>query len=119
MIEGNVIKFGYGDIVVTVCEDVFATVLIFEQIAPSLICGSSVNLVEGDISFGTTRTLTGRFEDFNEFLKQLELVHERKTNVFAFKDLVFDFTKYHPTSVKVMIDKAKAAIQKTLMCYAV
>ena len=116
MIEGNVLKFGYGDICVGGRQ--FRQSVTFRQFKPPANCGDKI--IEKNIEY-TGEELELHLCDLNEyarFVAILKCVKSGKCNIFGFKNLIFDFTNYNEKSVDTCIRKADEAIESYLRCMA-
>lgn len=100
MIEGNTLKFGYGDIAV----NTKGLKLRFIPFKPPVEVGTHCAdlFKNGDIeAIGEPISIKfSDLKDFTELLKKLKDVDENK--VFEFKGYVFDFTNYNKTSVEIL-----------------
>ena len=115
MIEGKVLKFGYGDICVGVNQPRFQ--ISFQQFKPPAKCGET--LENKNIEFiGEKIIITLSFEDSNSFCKLLKEVENKNITEFEFKEYTFDFSNYNSESIKVCRTKARQAIYLHMMCIA-
>lgn len=114
MIEGNVFKFGYGDI----CVGADSTGQIsFQQFKPPACCGEY--LYGKDIEFiGEKIIIKLSFEESNILYKYLKEVECQKITQFTFKDYIFDFTNYNKESIAVCKRKVQEAVRLLIMCIA-
>lgn len=100
MIEGNTLKFGYGDIAVSTK----GLKLYFTPFKPPVEVGTPCDdlFKNGDIeAIGEPISIGfSDLKDFTELLKKLKDVDENK--VFEFKGYIFDFTNYNKISVEVL-----------------
>jgi len=112
MIEGNVLKFGYGDIGVY-CDHLGR--LVFSQLKTRYRCGAE-NFSRSDIGEGLCISLD--YKDYKTLDLYLKSV-SGEVKKFEFKDYIFDFTNYNEDSVKVVRTEARKAINKFLSLIAV
>ena len=114
MINGNRLKFGYGDIAVG--SDGLTQRMSFRQFKPPAKCGDQVL---DDIEYiGDEIILKFSYEDYCEFSKKLEQVYNKETAEFIFKGYVFDFTNFNEESIKVCKKHLNGAMQYYFMCMA-
>ena len=114
MINGNRLKFGYGDICVK--SDALTQRISFQQFKPPTECGCNV---PEDVKFiGNEIILEFSYEDYCEFSKKLEQVYNKETAEFIFKGYVFDFTNFNEESIKVCKKHLNGAMQYYFMCMA-
>ena len=114
MINGNRLKFGYGDIAVG--SDGLTQRMSFRQFKPPAKCGDQVL---DDIEYiGDEIILKFSYEDYCEFSKKLEQVYNKETAEFIFKGYVFDFTNYNEESVKVCKRRSDSAMYSYFLCMA-
>lgn len=114
MIEGNRIKFGYGDI--SVGANQINRTITFQQFKPAEKCG---NEVPESVEFiGDEINLQINYADYIEFSNNLKLVQCKEIYEFSFKDYIFDFTNWNETSIKVCNDKALHAMSLYILCLA-
>ena len=105
MINGNRLKFGYGDIAVS--SDGLTQ------------RGKGGDQVLDDIEYiGDEIILKFSYEDYCEFSKKLEQVYNKETAEFIFKGYVFDFTNFNEESIKVCKKHLNGAMQYYFMCMA-
>lgn len=115
MIEGNRLKFGYGDIAVS--GNPFTQKIRFRQFKPPAICGDK--LVGSDVEYvGEPVYVT--LEDLDDYHALIDLLNDigRVAMVFVFKGITFDFIKYNSESVRVCKTKAHEAISSYMMSFA-
>ena len=101
MIEGNILRFGHGDISIT--ADIITNTINFKQISTQLECGT---VSPKDINY-TDNIINIRINDFDEyyeFYKCLREVNKRNITQFTFKDYVFNFNNYNEKSI-IVIEK--------------
>lgn len=100
MIKGNVIEFGYGDVVVGVLP--YRKCITITNIKPPLVCGSRLTDVNA-VEWGKTIEI---YEDnLHDIYKLIQTVNE-DNRVVRYNDWTFDFTNYNKESVRVVRDKA-------------
>ena len=115
MIQGNRLCFGYGDIAVEY-EFKKSKQVTFYQMAYSLECGLSSLEVE---KIGEPIELCFQDEeDYNEFVKRLNLVDAGESKEFTFHDILFDFSHAEKASVSVCKDAARRAMFPFLIALA-
>ena len=114
MIDGNRLKFGYGDI--GVGSDKLTQRMSFQQFKPPVKCGDRVSK---DIEYiGDKIILKISYEDYREFSKCLEQVSNRELTEFIFKGYIFDFTNYNEKSIDACKKHLKNAMQWYFTCMA-
>ena len=100
MIEGNTLKFGYGDIAVSTK----GFNLIFTPFKPPVEVGTNCfSLFKSGEIEAIGEAIYIKFtdlKDFKELQEKLENVYENK--VFEFKEYTFDFTNYNEISVGIL-----------------
>ena len=115
MIEGNAIKFGYGDVAVN--SSCFMQAIIFRQFKPCANCGDKI--IDGEVEFiGDTIKIEIDYDDYKEFIKNLEKVSNKEISKFTFKDYIFDFENYNENSIKACRKHIDLAISCYIMCLA-
>lgn len=102
MIDGKIIKAGYGDIAV----GNFGWHIQFTPFKPPLEVGTTVRDLFGNgdiVPTGDTITITLNSDsDFAELKAKLEGVRPKKASkIFEFKGYTFDFSNYNEKSVEV------------------
>ena len=107
MINGNRIKFGYGDIGVHAgcCGNIK-----LRQFKPVQECGSrvdrdAVEWIGDEVNIGSS------VYDMFELKKRLNQVKEQKCFEFEFDGYVFDFTNYNVESVLACLKQVEQAIR--------
>ena len=114
MIEGNRLKFGYGDICVG--SDGLTQRMSFQQFKPPAKCGDRVS---EDVEYiGEEIILQFSYEDYCWFIKNLEQVSNKESTEFLFKGHVFDFTNFNEESIKVCKKHLNSAMQYYFMWMA-
>ena len=114
MINGNRLKFGYGDICVR--SDGLTQRMSFQQFKPHTECGGNV---PEDIEYiGEEVVLQISYEEYCEFNKYFEQVYNKETTEFIFKGYVFDFTNFNEESINVCKKHLNSAMQCYFMCMA-
>ena len=114
MINGNRLKFGYGNIAVG--SDELTQRMSFQQFKPHAECGGNV---PEDIEYiGDEIILKFSYEDYCEFSKKLEQVYNKETAEFIFKGYVFDFTNFNEESIKVCKKHLNYTMRYYFMCMA-
>lgn len=103
MITENIIKFGYGDIVIIGSTKRIS----FQQTKTTGNCGG---VVPENIEYtGKKIILDITYEDYCELCKNLKAVKNKEISKFTFKDYIFDFENYNEESINVF---------KTHLCIA-
>ena len=97
MIDGNRLKFGYGDICVR--SDELTQRMSFQQFKPPAKCGDRVS--EDAEYIGDEIVLEFSYEDYCEFSKNLERISNKEIIEFLFKGYAFDFINFNEESIKV------------------
>lgn len=114
MIEGNRLKFGYGDIAVG--SSGLNQTMRFQQFKPPTICGSSVS---DDVEYiGEAITIDLSYKDYCEFNENLNLVSAKIITEFTFKGYIFNFENYNKESINVCKKHLESAMQWYFMCMA-
>ena len=112
MINGNRLKFGYGDIAVG--SDGLTQRISFQQFKPPTECGGNVS---EDVEYiGEEVILQISYEEYCEFNKQLKSVLFNSISTFSFKGYIFDFTNYNEESVKVCKRHSDSAMYNYFLC---
>lgn len=115
MIDGKVLKFGYGDICIG--HTGFNLQLTFRGFKPPKEIGERI-LKNEDIEFLTdTVKVDVTIEECFQLKSILNNIEEYD-NVFEFKGYVFDFTKNNTTSLKVLLKQIDSLISRSIMCLA-
>lgn len=114
MINGNILKFGYGDI--SVGSDGLKQRISFQQFKPPGECGGYVP--EGVKYIGEEIVLQISYDEYHEFNEQLKSVLSKEIFTFNFKGYVFDFTNYNEESVKVCKKRLDSAMYIYFLCMA-
>lgn len=114
MIDGNILKFGYGDIAVG--SDGFAQIISFQQFKPPAECGC--NVTEDVEYIGEEIALQISYDEYREFNEQLKSVLSKEISTFNFKGYIFDFTNYNEESVKVCKKRSEIAMYSYFLCMA-
>ena len=115
MINGNRLKFGYGDICVK--SDALTQKMSFQQFKPPAKCG---DMISGDVEYiGNEIVFEISYEDYCEFGKYLEQVSNKETVEFYFKGYMFDFTNFNEESINVCKKHLNSAMRWYFMCMAV
>lgn len=99
MIEGNTIKFGYGDVIV---RNRILHIDI-QQVKSPGECGEHPYDGEYEVC-GTRVDIELNHEEYKEYLFLLDAVENRMISSFSFKGWVFDFTNYNAESMRVCRD---------------
>lgn len=114
MIEGNRLKFGYGDIAVG--TDELTQIMTFQQFKPPAKCGDQLS---DEMEYiGDEIILQFSYKDYCEFNKNLKRVSNKEMTEFLFKGYVFDFKILNEESIKVCKKQLSSAMQWYFMCIA-
>ena len=115
MIDGNVIKFGYGDVAVGGLR--LEQQMRFQQFKPPAKIGDHVypDKVEW---VGEVIRLDISYEEYRLFKDSLQEVRDKHIETFEFKGYIFDFTNYNEESIDVCNRKANEAMYCYFMCLA-
>lgn len=100
MIEGNTLKFGYGDIAVRTTGLKLTLVPFKPPVEVGTHCTKLFESGEIEAIGEPIHIEFTDFKDFKELQKKLEDVYENK--IFEFKGYIFDFTNYNKTSVEII-----------------
>ena len=109
MIDGNVLKFGYGDIAVN-CNSLIQAIT-FQQFKPPQECGE--NIPKDAEYIGDIIILDFSYDEYNKFNQLLQIVQDRNISKFTFKGYEFNFENYNEKSVKV----CKKYLQRAMLLY--
>lgn len=114
MIDGNILKFGHGDIAVGYRV---TGILTFQQFKPPEECGSYVS---DNVEYTSEQIIINFtcYEEYLELSNKLKDVKSKNISTFEFKDYIFDFTNYNEKSVEVCERYLKRAMSWYLMCCA-
>lgn len=103
MIEGKVIKFGFGTIVIS--GDDFTKVLTLSYIEPPKEVGGLIResiLPIEEVKFKYNK-------DMEKFYEDLKMVDEENCKI-EFRGFTFDFTEYNTKSVNALMVRVKKVI---------
>ena len=114
MIDGNVLKFGYGDIAV----GSYNAIMTFQQFKPHGQCGDCLKYGENIEFIGEKIEIKLSYEEFLVLSLHFESVYKGNIKVIPFKDYVFDFTNYNQKSVQVCKEHLNNAMRLYTMCMA-
>lgn len=110
MIIGNVIKLGYGDVVVSSCGLGYMD---FTNIKPPLEIGSTIRK-DIDIEYGLRIKI---YEDNDWELYDLIKTVNINNRIVEYKGYVLDFSNYNEESVRIVKDKAYNTVNiRALAC---
>ena len=111
MIKGNIIEFGYGDVLVGACGCGYVE---FTNIKPPLKCGQTVYPeMYDELEIGLTVKL---YEDEVWDLYHLINTVNKENKIIEFKGYILDFSNYNKESVRVVSDHAYKTVN--IMCLA-
>ena len=114
MINGNRLKFGYGDICVR--SDGLTQRISFQQFKPPAECGGNV---PEDVEYiGDKIILEFSYEDYCEFSNYLKQVSDKEITDFIFKGYIFDFANFNEESIKACKKHLNSAMRYYFMCMA-
>lgn len=118
MIEGNRIKFGYGDICVG--ASAFKQQVTFQQFKPPAEPGENVPY---DVEFTSEQIvidldLNSSFKIYNDILRSMRYVKERKITEFEIKGYILDFSNYNEKSIDVVNRALNEAARLYMMTIA-
>jgi hypothetical protein len=114
MIDGNVLKFGYGDIATG--ADVFSRAITFQQFKPPGECGDTLDCEVEYI--GEEIVLQLSYEEYCKLDKLMIQIINKNIVMFSFREYIFDFSNYNEESVRVVRRKLNEAISWYLLCCA-
>lgn len=100
MIKGNVIEFGYGDVLV--CADQIKGCITITNINSILNCGEIVKDINL-LSYGEKIEI---YEDNLHDIFNLMCEVSEENRIVKYNGWTFDFSNYNDESVRVVIDKA-------------
>lgn len=95
VIKGDIIKFGYGDVVVGSCGRGYVS---FTNIKPPLECGQSITK-DINVEYGLSVTI---YEDEDWDLYKLIKTVNKDNRVVKYRDYTLDFSNYNQKSVDVV-----------------
>ena len=98
MIEGNILKFGYGDIAVK--SGPYVDAIRFTQFKPPAECGDDLKGKAIEYIGEPVEIKFNSYKECIEFSKLMDSVLNKNIELFTFKDYIFDFTNYNELSVK-------------------
>ena len=114
MIEGNRLKFGYGDICVSAHS--ILGYMTFQQFVPPSNCGDKV---EREVEFvGECIKIPVNCDGYDELSNWLYEVENHIIDSFEFKGYIFDFSNYNKESIRVCKKYAYRAISGYLLSLA-
>lgn len=118
MIEGNKIRFGYGDI--TVLGDPVSSIIEIKQIKPPVNVGTDINFIRDSIEYvGDPIRIKLDLDSYTTFSNRLCLVENQYKLSFEFNEYIFDFSKFNLDSIAVLKDMAKLAISNYIRLMAI
>jgi len=100
MIEGNVLKFGYGTLEVEDLPDRCG--LMFRHFTPALTCGAKV-FPQHVTYIGNPVYCYVEPDDYDMFLHSLNRVKSEEIDIFEYNGHVFDFSNAEPISAEMCI----------------
>ena len=114
MITNNVLKFGYGDILVR--SDSVKQTISFQQFEPSSICGGPVSENPEFIGEEIIFNISG--DDYYLLQNNLRKVRNYAISVFDFKGYRFDFVNLNLGSIDAIKEHLHNAMSLYFMCCA-
>lgn len=115
MIEGNIIKFGYGTAILH--GDSFTRVLTIKYMKPPKEVGTQL-LPETYEEMELIEKLTFQYsKDMKDLLRDLDSINETN-NKIDFRGYTFDFSNYNPKSVEVLKEHLKSVIRGFILALA-
>ena len=112
MVEGNRIKFGYGDVAI---GSKYMTIII-NSIKPPQEVGTKIedkNMIQSSFSI-----ILDDWVDILELTNLIKLIKDHKKDSFEFKGYVFDYSNYNEASIKVLEKHLSNAISLYIMTIA-
>ena len=116
MIEGNTIRFGYGDI--SVGADATNNIISFNEVKNSLECGETTPK-HLERTGNSISIQINDFDEYYEFYRSLNEIEKRNLLRFTFKDYVFDFSQYNEKSIIVIKKYLEMAVASIILYTAV
>ena len=114
MIDGNILKFGYGDIAVD--SSALSNIITFQQFKPVGKCGDKI---PEDVEYvGEEIAIKVSYNDHWEFINCLNRVSNNEISEFEFKGYVFDFSNRNIDSVIACKEHIDNAILTCLLSMA-
>ena len=105
MIEGNTLKFGYGDI----ATGSFADILTFRPFNPPQKVGTDVR--DGNVEWSGNRIVIQLgYDDALQLLVYLRQVSNGERSTFEFANYIFDFSHFDAESVAILISYARRVL---------
>ena len=114
MIDGKIIKAGYGDLAIS--SNFLTRELYIQQIKPPLECGEEIRTEIEYIGDEIGIKLT--YDSYRELNNLLTNVEDRIISIFEFGGYIFDFTNYHEGSIKSFRKHMVGAMRMYFMCIA-
>lgn len=112
MIEGKMIKFGYGDVAV----GGRLGVITFTDIKPPQEVGST--LKEKDVDIYEIVEIKAEYQEFENLYNELKNNNWELNKLINFKDYVLDFTKYNKKSIYVIQKMLLNSLGISQLCLA-
>lgn len=105
MIEGNTLKFGYGDI----ATGSFTDVLTFRPLNPPQKVGTDV--CDDNVEWSGDRIVIRLgYDNALQLLVYLRQVSDGERSTFEFADYIFDFSHFDAESVAILIGYARRVL---------
>lgn len=115
MIEGTVLKFGYGDIAVG--SNALTQTITFQQFKPSEKCGRNVPK-DAEYIGDEIRLDIFSYDEYEKLEVLLKAVQKKALFKFMFKGYEFNFENYNPESVNVCLRNLNFAMGFYLLSMA-
>lgn len=116
MIDGKVIKFGYGEVCVGV--EPLKQEITFQNIRPPQECGTVLYEDIPAERFGEVISIHLSYDTYLEYKNLLRSVSNKKISEFWFKGYIFDFSNWNAESIRVCMEKADRAMTNYILCMA-
>lgn len=104
MIKGNIIEFGYGDVVIS--SNSMLEYIKFTNIAPPMKCGAKVTS-DLALEYGESITIYG---DGDRELYNLIKTVDRNNTIVKYKGYVLDFSNYNEKSIEIALKHSRNMI---------
>ena len=114
MIEGRVLKFGYGDIAVG--YNAISQKITFQQFKPPTECGENVS---PEVEFISDKIFIKiSYDEYKQLSYLLSKVKNKEISKFYFKEYEFNFHNYNEKSIEVCLKNLNFAMQLYFMALA-
>ena len=115
MIDGEIIRFGSGDIAVGSGFDMFGR-LCFHQIKPPQEVG--VRVTSGEVEYIGNPIVFEGYEEISELAQKAKRVKSGEMLTFECFGYIFDFSEGDPRSIDVVIKHADRALNQLVQLLA-